>query len=148
VTSLRRAGGRRDVAGENDDERLVLSVVHQAGARKWRRSSSSASSGSASQRPRVKDGRGSGGGAAPLPRRGDALRDELTLVHPLASFDRYGILVVTEPSRFLRELPETLYERWVLEAGPPALVAPRAPKALAAPEDPTGDATGEDEPVN
>ena len=42
------------------------------------------------------------------------------LAHPLAAFDRYGLLVVTEPSRFLRELPEGLYERWVLESGPPA----------------------------
>ena len=41
------------------------------------------------------------------------------LVHPLAAFDRYGIVVVTEPSRFLRELPEDVYERWVLEQGPP-----------------------------
>ena len=37
------------------------------------------------------------------------------LVHPLSAYDRYGVVVVTEPSRFLRELPETLYERWVLD---------------------------------
>src|ERR1019366_2923655 len=30
-------------------------------------------------------------------------KDELLLVHPLAAFDRYGIVVVTEPSRFLNE---------------------------------------------
>ena len=42
-------------------------------------------------------------------------KDELTLVHPLAAYDRTGILVMTEPSRFLKELPGDLYERWVLE---------------------------------
>jgi len=31
------------------------------------------------------------------------------------------LVVVTEPSRFLRELPDGLTERWVLESGPPAL---------------------------
>ena len=75
-------------------------------------------------------------------------KDELFLVHPLAAFDRYGIVVVTEPSRFLRELPEDLFERWVLEPGPalPAALPGSAPARLGA-GDPTLDAD-EDEPVN
>ena len=70
------------------------------------------------------------------------------LVHPLASFDRYGVVVVTEPSRFLRELPEELYERWVLESGPPALDSARPLRALAEGGDPTLDGPDPDEPVN
>ena len=57
------------------------------------------------------------------------------------------MLVVTEPSRFLRELSEPLYERWVLEPGPPALNAPSARAALAAPDDPTA-GPDDDETVN
>src|SRR5262249_3477749 len=76
-------------------------------------------------------------------------KDELVLVHPLAAFDRYGIVVVTEASRFLRELPEDLFERWVLEAGPPVPPGlPDAPRPRPdAGADPTLDAD-EDEPVN
>ncbi|MCE7957732.1 MAG: hypothetical protein DYH06_07300, partial [Acidobacteria bacterium ACB2] len=47
---------------------------------------------------------------------------------------RYGVVAVTEPSRFLRQLPETLYERWDLEE---ALGAPALPAAPAGAGDPT-----------
>ncbi len=70
-------------------------------------------------------------------------------MHPLAAFDRYGIVVVTEPSRFLRELEDGLYERWVLEPGAPLPAVPAASPAprLAGADDPTLEAD-EDEPVN
>ncbi len=76
-------------------------------------------------------------------------KDELFLVHPLAAFDRYGIVVVTEPSRFLRELADHLYERWVLEPGPALPLVPGVPPAprLSEADDPTLEAD-EDEPVN
>jgi DNA helicase-2/ATP-dependent DNA helicase PcrA len=108
--------GEDQVAGEEDDERLVLSSVHQAKGLEWK-----AVFVIGLQEDRFPNLR-----AARTPegleeeRRlfyvaATRAKDELLLVHPLSAFDRYGIVVVTEPSRFLRELPETLYERWVLD---------------------------------
>jgi DNA helicase-2/ATP-dependent DNA helicase PcrA len=149
VTLFGEPTGEETLAGENDDERLVLSSVHQAKGLEWR---AVFVIGLVEDRfPNVRASKTAGG--LEEERRlfhvaATRARDELTLVHPLASFDRFGIVVVTEPSRFLRELPEDLYQRWVLQAGPPALHSSPAPKALAGPDDPTGDAPGDDEPVN
>ena len=74
-------------------------------------------------------------------------KDELILVHPLAAFDRYGIVVVTEPSRFLRELPEDALRALGPGAGPPALVGLTAP-ACAAARRPDARRPDPDEPVN
>ena len=73
-------------------------------------------------------------------------RDELMLVHPLSAYDRYGVVVVTEPSRFLRELPESLYERWVLDETVDAALTP-APDRPRLAADPTL-APDDDDPVN
>ena len=148
VTLFGEPTGEETVAGENDDERLVLSSVHQAKGLEWR---AVFVIGLVEDRfPNVRASKTAEG--LEEERRlfyvaATRARDELTLVHPLASFDRYGMLVVTEPSRFLRELPEPLYERWVLEPGPPALNAPSARAALAAPDDPTA-GPDDDETVN
>ena len=32
--------------------------------------------------------------------------------------DRYGVDVILEPSRFLTELPDAVYERWTIEREP------------------------------
>jgi hypothetical protein len=69
------------------------------------------------------------------------------LVHPLSAYDRYGVVVVTEPSRFLRELPETLYERWVLDETVDATLNPASDRPLLASADPTL-APDDEEPVN
>ena len=148
VTLFGEPTGEETVAGENDDERLVLSSVHQAKGLEWR---AVFVIGLVEDRfPNVRASKTAEG--LEEERRlfyvaATRARDELTLVHPLASFDRYGMLVVTEPSRFLRELSEPLYERWVLEPGPPALNAPSARAALAAPDDPTA-GPDDDETVN
>lgn len=42
-------------------------------------------------------------------------RQELYLVFPVMSRDRSQMDVLMEPSRFLRELPENCYEKWVIE---------------------------------
>ena len=138
VTLFGEPTGEETIAGENDDERLVLSSVHQAKGLEWR---AVFVIGLVEDRfPNVRASKTAEG--LEEERRlfyvaATRAKDELTLVHPLASFDRYGMLVVTEPSRFLRELKDDLYERWVLEPGPPALDAPRRPRALGAPDDPT-----------
>ncbi|HUM02558.1 MAG TPA: ATP-dependent helicase [Thermoanaerobaculia bacterium] len=138
VTLFGEPTGEETIAGENDDERLVLSSVHQAKGLEWR---AVFVIGLVEERfPNVRASKTAEG--LEEERRlfyvaVTRAKDELTLVHPLASFDRYGMLVVTEPSRFLRELKEDLYERWVLEPGPPAPDASGAPRALRAPDDPT-----------
>lgn len=43
-------------------------------------------------------------------------RDALLLCYPFVARDRYRVDVILEPSRFLAELPEHLYQRWQVEA--------------------------------
>lgn len=135
VTLFGDPSGEDTVAGEPDDERVVLSSVHQAKGLEWK----------AVFVVGLVEDRFPNARAARTPegmeeeRRlfyvaATRARDELTLVHPLTAYDRYGVVAVTEPSRFLRELPETLYERWVLEE---ARGAPALPAAPAGAGDPT-----------
>ena len=150
VTLFGEPSGETTIAGEKDDERLVLSSVHQAKGLEWR---AVFVIGLIEDRfPNVRAARTAAG--LEEERRlfyvaATRARDELFLVHPLAAFDRYGIVVVTEPSRFLRELADDLMERWVLEPGPALPLVPGAPPAprLAEADDPTLEAD-EDEPVN
>ncbi len=150
ITLFGEPSGETTVAGEKDDERLVLSSVHQAKGLEWR---AVFVIGLIEDRfPNVRASRTAAG--LEEERRlfyvaTTRAKDELFLVHPLAAFDRYGIVVVTEPSRFLRELEEGLYERWVLEPGAPLPAVPGASPAprLAGSDDPTLEAD-EDGPVN
>jgi DNA helicase-2/ATP-dependent DNA helicase PcrA len=41
-------------------------------------------------------------------------RQELYLVFPVMGRDRGGMDILMEPSRFIRELPENVYEKWVI----------------------------------
>jgi superfamily I DNA/RNA helicase len=47
-------------------------------------------------------------------------KNEIALVYPMLARDRYGVDVILEPSRFVRELPEKAYERWTVELAPMA----------------------------
>lgn len=140
--------GEDQVAGEVDDEKLVLSSIHQAKGLEWK-----AVFVLGLQEDRFPNLR-----AARTPEGLEEERrlfyvavtrakDELVLVHPLSAFDRYGVVVVTEPSRFLRELPEALYERWVLDETADAALGPAPDRPLLASADPTL-APDDDEPVN
>jgi len=44
-------------------------------------------------------------------------KQELYLVFPVMARDRAGMDVLMEPSRFVRELPGEVYEKWVIEMG-------------------------------
>jgi DNA helicase-2/ATP-dependent DNA helicase PcrA len=147
VTLYGDPAGEDNVAGEEDDERLVLSSVHQAKGLEWK-----AVFVIGLQEDRFPNLR-----ACRTPegleeeRRlfyvaATRAKDELTLVHPLTAFDRYGVVIVTEPSQFLRELDATLYERWVLDESVDATLPP-APERPRLAADPTLDAD-DDEPVN
>jgi DNA helicase-2/ATP-dependent DNA helicase PcrA len=140
VTLFGEPVGESTIAGEKEDERLVLSSVHQAKGLEWR---AVFVIGLIEDRfPNVRASRTAAG--LEEERRlfyvaATRAKDELFLVHPLAAFDRYGIVVVTEPSRFLRELADDLYERWVLEPGPalPAVPGAFPSPRLAEADDPT-----------
>jgi superfamily I DNA/RNA helicase len=45
-------------------------------------------------------------------------RDALYLCYPLVARDRYRVDVITEPSRFVSELPEEAYQRWLIDERP------------------------------
>jgi DNA helicase-2/ATP-dependent DNA helicase PcrA len=149
ITLFGEPSGESTLAGENDDERLVLSSIHQAKGLEWR---AVFVIGLVEDRfPNARAAKTAFG--LEEERRlfyvaATRAKDELFLVHPLAAYDRYGILAITEASRFLRELDETLFERWVLEPGPPLpAVAPASALRLGERDDPTAEAD-EDEPVN
>jgi DNA helicase-2/ATP-dependent DNA helicase PcrA len=42
-------------------------------------------------------------------------KNEVALVYPMLARDRYGVDVILEPSRFIAELPDAVYERWTIE---------------------------------
>ena len=156
VTLFGDPAGEETVAGEKDDERVILSSVHQAKGLEWR---AVFLIGLAEDRfPNARAIRTPEGLEEERRLFHVAVtraKDELTLVHPLSAFDRTGILVMTEPSRFLRELPGDLYERWVLET--PSGAVPSLPEvagvtrvvSVASEDDPTLEAGDEgDGPVN
>jgi DNA helicase-2/ATP-dependent DNA helicase PcrA len=140
VTLFGEPTGEDNLAGPRDDERVVLSSVHQAKGLEWR---AVFVIGLVEDRfPNFRSSRTEDG--LEEERRlfyvaVTRAKDELLLVHPLASLDRYGLMVVTESSRFLRELPESLYERWVLEM--PAISA-----GYSLPAPPDGSSPVEPEP--
>jgi DNA helicase-2/ATP-dependent DNA helicase PcrA len=107
--------------GEEPDEKMVLSSVHQAKGLEWR----------AVFVVWLADGRFPSAQALRDPDGEEEERrlfyvactrakDELTLCHPIVAAPRDRERVVMKASRFLEELPgdPALYERWQLEDGP------------------------------
>ena len=45
-------------------------------------------------------------------------KNEVALVYPMLARDRYGVDVILEPSRFVTELPDDVFERWTIELEP------------------------------
>jgi DNA helicase-2/ATP-dependent DNA helicase PcrA len=116
VTLFNELSGEDVVAGEPDDDRVVLSSVHQAKGLEWSRVVVMG----------LSEGR--------FPSYRSAMTDEgleeerrlfyvavtrakneVNLVYPMLARDRYGVDVILEPSRFLVELPSEVYERWTIE---------------------------------
>ncbi len=119
VTLFNELSGEDVVAGEPDDDRLVLSSVHQAKGLEWSRVVVMG----------LSEGRFPNYRAAATE---DGLeeerrlfyvavtraKNEVALVYPMLARDRYGVDVILEPSRFLSELPDTVFERWTIELEP------------------------------
>jgi ATP-dependent DNA helicase UvrD/PcrA len=112
VTLMNELSGEDVAAEEGDRERVTLSTVHQAKGLEWR----------AVFVIWLAEGR------FPTARAEDVeeerrlfyvactrARDELYLCYPLVARDRYRVDVITEPSRFLAELPEEVTQRWVVQ---------------------------------
>jgi DNA helicase-2/ATP-dependent DNA helicase PcrA len=116
VTLFNELSGEDVVAGEPDDDRVVLSSVHQAKGLEWSRVAVMGLSEGRfpSYRAAVTDE------GLEEERRlfyvaVTRAKNELALVYPMLARDRYGVDVILEPSRFVAELPPEVYERWAVE---------------------------------
>jgi len=116
VTLFHELSGEDVVAGESDDDRVVLSSVHQAKGLEWSRviviglsEGRFPSYRSAATDEGLEEERRLFYVAV------TRAKNEVTLVYPMLARDRYGVDVILEPSRFVSELPEDVYERWTVE---------------------------------
>jgi ATP-dependent DNA helicase UvrD/PcrA len=120
VTLFNELSGEDVVAQENeDDDRVVLSSVHQAKGLEWSRvivmglsEGRFPSYRSASTAEGLEEERRLFYVAV------TRAKNEVALVYPMLARDRYGVDVILEPSRFVRELPEEVFERWTVELAP------------------------------
>ncbi len=119
VTLFNELSGEDVAAREPDDDRVVLSSVHQAKGLEWSRVIVMW----------LSEGRFPSYRAAVTE---DGLeeerrlfhvavtraKNELALVYPMLARDRYGVDVILEPSRFVAELSDEVFERWTIELEP------------------------------
>jgi DNA helicase II / ATP-dependent DNA helicase PcrA len=127
VTLFNELSGEDVAAGEPSDDRVVLSSVHQAKGLEWSRVVVMW----------LSEGRFPSYRAAVTEEGLEEERrlfyvavtrakNEVALTYPMLARDRYGVDVILEPSRFVTELPEDVYERWTVEleaGGEPVEVA-------------------------
>jgi DNA helicase-2/ATP-dependent DNA helicase PcrA len=119
VTLFNELSGEDVVAGEAEDDRVVLSSIHQAKGLEWSRVIVLG----------LSEGRFPNYRAAATDEGLEEERrlfyvavtrakNEVALIYPMLARDRYGVDVILEPSRFLAELPESVFERWTVELEP------------------------------
>jgi len=104
-----------DVAAEHAErERVTLSTVHQAKGLEWR----------VVFLVWLAEGRFPSARAEDLEEERRLFyvactraKDELYLCYPMVARDRYRVDIITEPSRFVSELPEATYQRWLVQEG-------------------------------
>ncbi|MCS7182438.1 MAG: ATP-dependent helicase, partial [Thermoanaerobaculum sp.] len=121
VTLMNELSGEDVAAVEGERERVTLSTVHQAKGLEWR----------VVFVVWLAEGRFPSARAEDLEEERRLFyvactraKDELYLCHPLVLRDRYRLDVITEPSRFLQELPPEVYQQVRVEA--PAETTPLA----------------------
>jgi DNA helicase-2/ATP-dependent DNA helicase PcrA len=127
VTLFHELSGEDVVAAESEDDRVVLSSVHQAKGLEWSRVIVMGLS-----EGRFPSYRSAGTEEGLEEERRlfyvavTRAKDEVALVYPMLARDRYGVDVILEPSRFLKELPDEVFERWTVEMEPVEEEAPAA----------------------
>ncbi len=116
VTLFHELSGEDVVAGESEDDRVALSSVHQAKGLEWSRVIVMGLS-----EGRFPSYRSAGTEEGLEEERRlfyvavTRAKNEVALVYPMLARDRYGVDVILEPSRFLKELPDEVFERWAVE---------------------------------
>ncbi len=119
ITLFNELSGEDVVAGEPDDDRVVLSSIHQAKGLEWSRVIVMwLSEGRFPNYRSVATDEGLEEERRLFYVAVTRARNEIALVYPMLARDRYGVDVILEPSRFLTELPESVYERWTIEREP------------------------------
>ena len=107
------------MAGEPDDDRVVLSSIHQAKGLEWSRVIVMwLSEGRFPNYRSVATEEGLEEERRLFYVAVTRAKNEIALVYPMLARDRYGVDVILEPSRFLTELPDSVYERWTIEREP------------------------------
>ena len=116
VTLFNELSGEDVAAGEPSDDRVVLSSVHQAKGLEWSRVAVMW----------LSEGRFPSYRASVTEEGLEEERrlfyvavtrakNEVALTYPMLARDRYGVDVILEPSRFVAELPDDVFERWTVE---------------------------------
>ncbi len=119
VTLFNELSGEEVVAGEPDDDRVVLSSIHQAKGLEWSRVIvMGLSEGRFPNFRSVATDEGLEEERRLFYVAVTRAKNEVALVYPMLARDRYGVDVILEPSRFLTELPESVFERWTIEREP------------------------------
>lgn len=108
------AGEEIAEAGESDDERVVLSTIHQAKGLEWQVVFIIWCAEGRFPNPRAVEE-----GAIEEERRlfyvaSTRAMDELYLCYPILAFDRQAGHIIMRPSRFLAELDGARYEEWAI----------------------------------
>ncbi|HJW14841.1 MAG TPA: ATP-dependent helicase, partial [Thermoanaerobaculia bacterium] len=119
VTLFNELSGEDVVAGETDEDRVVLSSVHQAKGLEWNRVIvMGLSEGRFPSYRSITTAEGLEEERRLFYVAITRARNEVELAYPMLSRDRYGVDVILEPSRFVKELPEEVYEKWTVELAP------------------------------
>jgi DNA helicase-2/ATP-dependent DNA helicase PcrA len=116
VTLYNELSGEDVVARGPEDDRVILSTVHQAKGLEWNRvivmglsEGRFPSYRSAGTQEGLEEERRLFYVAV------TRAKNEVALVYPMLARDRYGVDVILEPSRFVAELPDGVSERWTIE---------------------------------
>jgi DNA helicase-2/ATP-dependent DNA helicase PcrA len=119
VSLYNELSGEDTIAGLPEDERVVLSSVHQAKGLEWSRVAVIGLS-----EGRFPNARASATDEGLEEERRlfyvacTRAKNELVLTYPMLARDRYSSDVILEASRFVSELPVDCYEKWVVELEP------------------------------
>ena len=119
VALFNELSGEDVVPGEPDDDRVVLSTIHQAKGLEWSRVVVfGLSEGRFPSYRSVATDEGLEEERRLFYVAVTRAKNEVALVYPMLARDRYGVDVILEPSRFVTELPVEVYERWTIEREP------------------------------